>query len=255
MATKQPQLLTPANEVLAEPGEIVRVEPATPLEMMRQAMSQGLSAEQLEKWTVLAERWADRQASEAFGKSLAKFAAICPSVFKGRKTVAKEGSDFAYKFASFDDVMREVGPVLAECGISVGFDTKHDLEKHMICVTCRIRVGSHFEDRTFMCPTASTLKVSDAQKFGSALSYAKRYCLCAALNIVTTDVDDDGTSGSFEYIEPEQVEELNNLIIDKNADLSRFLKWADVLSLDKMLKVDFAKSKDMLVRKQRAVTA
>ncbi len=67
---------------------------------------------------------------------------------------------------------------------------------------------------------------------------------------MTTDQDDDG-QGTFEYIEPEQVEAINNLIVEKNADLARFLKWAEIESLDKMLKVDFAKAKDMLQRKQR----
>jgi hypothetical protein len=146
--------------------------------------------------------------------------------------------------------MREVAPILAQCGISVGFNTEHDTAKGFLMVTCRIRVGAHFEDRKFACPVASSLNVSEAQKFGSALSYAKRYCFCAAMNIVVTDEDDDG-SGTFEYIDETQVETLNSLIAERNADFKKFLAWAEIPELGKMLKSNFPKAVDMLRRKAR----
>lgn len=227
-------------------------QPLTPLAMMQQAMASGLDAEQIGKWMELQERFENRRAAEVFGEALSKFQKICPTVFKGRKTKAKEGSDFAYNFAGFDDVMREVSPALAECGISIGFDTDHNLEKGILSVTCRIRVGSHFEDRKFACPVASTLKVSEAQKFGSALSYAKRYCLCAALNIVTTDHEDDDGQGTFAYITQEQVGQLNELLEQTNSDLARFLAWAQIDKLSDMQADVFPKAMDILRRKARS---
>jgi hypothetical protein len=223
---------------------------ATPMSILQMATEKGANVETIERLSALAERWQDRKAQEEFAAALAKFQTLCPTVFKGRAT--KEGAGgFGYKFASFDDIMREAGPILSECGISVGFDTSHDLEKGMLTVTCRIRVGGHFEDRTFSCPVASSLKVSEAQKFGSALSYAKRYCFCAAMNIVVTDEDDDGT-GTFEYIDETQVETLNTLIAEKNANFKKFLEWAQIPELSKMLKSNYAKAIDMLRRKARS---
>ena len=220
--------------------------------IMQKMVEQGSDVGQLERMIALVERWQDRNAQADFAAALNRFQSLCPTVFKGRAT--KEGSSgFGYKFASFDDIMRAAAPALAECGISIGFDTTQDLEKGLLIVKCRIRVGSYYEDRTFACPVASSLKVSDAQKFGSALSYAKRYCLCAALNIVTTDHDDDG-QGTIEFIDEDQVAALEAMIAEKNVDMVRFLKWAEIASLDRMLKTDFAKSKDMLVRKQRGAS-
>lgn len=222
------------------------------MEMMNTAIANGLDADQLAKFTDLIERWENRRAAEKFADALARFQSLCPTVFKRRATKEQAGSTFGYNFASFDDVMREAGPVLAECGIVVGFDTEHNLEKNILTITCRVRVGSHYEDRKFACPTTSTLKVSDAQKFGSALSYAKRYCFCAALNIVVTDEDDDGVHGTFEYIGEGQLAELERLIEEKHVDLPRFLKWAEIESLDKMVVSEFPKALDTLNRKQRS---
>jgi hypothetical protein len=116
-------------------------------------------------------------------------------------------------------------------------------------VVCCIRVGAHYQDHHFTTPVPADLKVNDTQKMGAALSYAKRYVLCAALNIVVTDEDNDAAS-LMDLIGDPEIEQLNTLIYEKNVDLRRFLDWAGVESLDKMPRAKFDKALDMLKRKK-----
>ncbi len=50
----------------------------------------------------------------------------------------------------------------------------------------------HSERTEFLVPIDVQARMNDAQKAGSALTYGRRYALCAALGIVTAEEDDDG---------------------------------------------------------------
>lgn len=217
--------------------------PNNPFALIALGIERGIDPEKMKGLYDLYERHERNQAAERFGVALAAFQGACPTVLKHRKTKESAGSSFGYNFASFDDVMAQAKPFLVANEISVSFDTNHNLEKGILTVTARIRVGTHFEDKTFSCPVASSLKISDAQKYGSALSYAKRYCLCAALNIVTTDQDDDG-KGTYEYISEDQVAEINTLLEKCNGspDLRGLLHWLNVPNLGELPASEFSKA-------------
>jgi ERF superfamily protein len=70
------------------------------------------------------------------------------------------------------------------------------------------------------------------QSYGSAESYARRYALLAALNIVTTDVDDDGTkAGAEEGLSVDQERILRELLKSKNRDEAKFCAYAKIEGL------------------------
>jgi hypothetical protein len=221
------------TEQMTEPQAALAV-PMTPMTLIERALVKGIDPEQLSRLMDLQERYEKRQAADEFGRALAEFQKRCPAVFKWREM---KGTNQSYKFASLDDVMRAAGPVLAECGISISFDTSH--ENNMLKVTCRIRVGSHSEDKTFTTPVPD-MRVNDTQRFGAALTYAKRYAICAALNIVTTDQDVDA-SNLENYVSLGQIKQLDDLIVEKGVDKKRFLAWANVADLDLILARDFPK--------------
>jgi hypothetical protein len=219
------------------------------LPVIQDAVARGTDPEKLSKMLDIYERWQNNRAQERFGRALEAFQAECPQVPKRRTT---EGGKFQFSYASLDDVMKIAQPLLAKNAISLAFDAQHESRDNSttINVTLRIRVGAYYEDRKFGCPIPKDLSASQPQQWGAALSYAKRYALCAALNIVVTDEDDDA-AGVVATISATQMLELEVLIRDTSTNLDKFLRWLNVDSLDVIPAASFAKAKEMLQRKSK----
>lgn len=215
----------------------------TPISLISKAIENKISPDQLGKLYDLQERFEKNEAAKAFSLALAQFQSRMPVVFKSRTAKVK---DWQYSFASYDDVMRDAAPILADCKIALSFSTEP--AQGGIKVTCRVRHGTHFEDHTLTVPIPA-MTVNDTQRFGAALSYAKRYALCAALNIVVSDEDDDA-SRQMELVNAQDLAQLKELIEEKRADMERFMKWAGVKKLEEMTKDTWLKAMDMLRRKQ-----
>jgi hypothetical protein len=94
------------------------------------------------------------------------------------------------------------------------------------------------------------MRVNDTQRWGAALSYAKRYSLCAALSIVLGDEDSDA-EGLVETVGEEEIATLKELIEATSTDLKRFLKWAAIDQLKDMSRDFFPAAVSELRRKQK----
>lgn len=228
--------------------ELTRPESISPLALIDKAIEKGFDAAQLSHLMDLQERFEKNQAAKAFAEAMTRFQASCHNVLKRR--TADAAGKFSYKYASFDDIMKEIGPHLAECGLAVTFQIAETQKPNILKITCHIRHGIHVEATDSFVPIPA-MTVNDTQKFGAAVSYGKRYVLCAALNIVTTDVDDDAT-GLADVIPPSQVEELRELLWQKDKDEKRFCVYIGVQSLEEMNSRDFATAADFL-RRQKTV--
>jgi hypothetical protein len=210
--------------------------PNDPMAIIAMAVQSGCEPAQLRELLELQREYAKDRAAEAYGAAITRFQQLCPRIHKGREVNA---GPLRYQFASYDDVMLVAGPHLSACGIALSFSTeKNDTG---IRVTCRIRVGTHAEDCTLDVPVPD-MKVNNTQRYGAALSYAKRYALCAALNIVVTDdVDDDGAS-CHDPITEEQEVELRELLEAKGGNLEKFCVFMGVKQLSEIPVSDFPKA-------------
>lgn len=225
-------------------GEL-SVVPANPLTILSRMVERGADPTSIERMSALAERWQEIASREKFATALAAFQAECPAIHKGRKADR-------FQYAGFDDVMKVAGPILARHTISVAFDSQHT--DKLLVITCRIRVGPYHEDRSFSVPVPASLKVSEPQQYGAALSYAKRYCLCAALNIVTTDEDNE--NNLLVRITPDQIAVINTQLQETGMGVDAFNKAFEIESLDMLPAVHFAAAmvrlNDYKTRKARA---
>lgn len=215
----------------------------SPMALLQQAVANNMDPQQLMQLTDLYERWEKNQAAAEFGAAVAKFQSRCPRIHKERKVNA---GPLNYQYASFDDVMREAAPHLAECGLAVSFSSENTDKG--LRITCRVRRGVHFEDHSLEVPIPD-MKVNSTQRYGAALNYAKRYCFCAALNIVVTDDVDDDANSVYETIDDQQELEITALIDEKNIDRAKFLKWMGVESVLDIPAKDYRKAMDALRRK------
>lgn len=200
---------------------LTAVPAANPLAILAAAVERGADPDQLEKLLALQVRYEANQAAKEFGDALAEFQATCPPITKSRQ--AGQGS-FAYDYAAYEDVWSVAGPLLSRLGISVSYSTEP--QDGGVMGTVYLRKGVHVETRTMFVPTPG-MKVNATQQYGAAVSYVKRYLLCAALNIVTTDEDNDA-HGLGETVTEEQAVRIQEWVDQKNVNVPRFLEWLGV---------------------------
>lgn len=164
------------------------------------------------------ERIDARNAERSLADALARFQESCPRVHKGKK--GGQGN-----YAPFDAVMEVAKPHLGANGLSVSFDT--EATEGGVIATCHVmhRDGARFS-RKASVPIDTAGRMNVAQQMGSAISYAKRYAMTAALNIVTTDEDDDGAAAGTQAITREEADAmldlLNQLPKDKQSLVLKF---------------------------------
>ena len=226
----------------------------TPMVLLKNALDKGLDIDKLERLFELQERYEKQEAAKAYAAALTEFQAAMPIVHK-RRTAKEDGNFKGYAYASYDDVWIVAGPICGRLGIVVKFDTEPDkfdteviakdgqrtpVKMNAMKCTCTIRVGIHTETTTLSLPVPQIRAANDTQRSGGALSYLRRYTLCAALNIVCSDEDNDA-HGLLDYIDDVEVKHLRELLKAFNRDEKRFCDFAKVPSLADITKADYPK--------------
>jgi len=219
-----------------------------PMQIVQQAIEKGHSPEHLGKFLEMAQVLERRAAEEAFGKALAAFQAECPPIVKRRAVLnrkdAQGNQSERYRFASYDDVHEVIAPLLRRHGISLSFTSP--TTKELFAMTMRVRVGSYYEDKPYSAPMpdlgklAGQMYLTEPQAFGIALSYHKRYCLCAGLNLVVTDEDNDA-QGRVDAASAEEIDHIRRGLAATRTEMSWFLNWLNLDRLEDMTKLDYKK--------------
>lgn len=127
----------------------------------------------------------------SLAEALAAFQADLPDVRKTEtaKVATKSGRDFEYRYADLADVSKAVLPKLGALGLSwitrptLTTDGKFVLAYRLLHVSGESIEGEY------------PMQTGDAQAMGSAITYARRYALCAVTGVMP-DSDDDGAAAS-----------------------------------------------------------
>jgi hypothetical protein len=225
----QPLLISdpPADGLARRPAEPAALNPLT---LLQTAIERGMNPDQLGKLMDMADRWEAAQAAKAFAAAVTAFQAELPEVIK-RRTGGKDG---AYTYAAFEDIMEVAGPVLARHRIVVTFSTD-DLPNNRLKIVCRVRVGVHVEETAFVIPVPGRIggenTTNETQRQGAALSYGKRYCFCAALNVVVAREDNDAAT-LFQLVTPNELAQLKAMAKERDVNIPGFMKRLKVESDD-----------------------
>lgn len=169
------------------------------------------------------------EAAKAFAAAITEFQRRCPQIYKSREA-------YTATYAALEDIMVVVKPILSDLGIAVTFTMSMEgpAEKPLTKCACRVRVGTHVETTDVFVPTMQAQKgTNDTQAMGAVVSYAKRYALCAALNIITTKEDNDAATEAL--LTKVQVAEISRLISAcQNPTVAHegLLKWAKADTLE-----------------------
>ena len=125
-------------------------------------------------------------------------------------TLPKDTNGYNYKYTNLDTVISTLRPILAK--YNIGFmQSLTTTESGKAAITTRLfnTAGEWLEDTTPL-PDVSLSKGNAAQNLGAAVTYMKRYTLCAMLG-VSCDEDTDGKAdGNPDINEQKQNEKQNS---------------------------------------------
>lgn len=131
--------------------------------------------------------FADR--SETIGELAKALTAALGELEDVVKTQTAKAGTFSYKYATLADALGMARPILAKHGVAVMQTAETDENVVSVWTTLMHSSGEFLTHQPTRLPSGA-----DAQKTGSAITYARRYSLMAALGLATED--DDGASAS-----------------------------------------------------------
>lgn len=110
-------------------------------------------------------------------------------------TLPKDKQGFNYNYTDFDTVVKTVKPILKKnhLGFCQLLDSKEN-GKNGVTTILFHESGESFQS-WFELPAVVLGKANNAQNIGAAISYIKRYALCAILGC-SSDEDTDGMTGA-----------------------------------------------------------
>lgn len=132
------------------------------------------------------------QPTASLGAALATLQTRLPQIRKGEtaKVETAKGS-YSYTYAGLAQISAQILPLLGGLGLS--FIAKPTfLEGRFVLAYSLLHVSGEREDGQYPLPTSGT-----PQAIGSAITYGRRYCLCAVTGIAPED-DDDASAAEAE---------------------------------------------------------
>jgi hypothetical protein len=223
-------MTTETNELALQDEDRLAVVQPTPLELMRQVIERGITAESvgvMERLVNLDREMKKDAAAREFNAAFNALQSKMPAVEADRPVPDKSGN-VKYLYAPFESIMAQVKPLLLAHGFALSFSM--DFKDGRVIQHCTLsHIGGHSRTNTFMArvgggPPGS----SEAQGDGAASTYAKRFALCGALNIVI-ERDTDGRPDARNEgtpISEDQALYLRDLVKQTKSNESAFLKYA-----------------------------
>ena len=125
--------------------------------------------------------------SESIGELAKALTSALSELVDVSKTQTAKAGSFSYKYATLADALGMARPILGKHGVAV-MQTAETNDNDVYAYTTLMHTSGEFLTHK---PTRLPVGM-DAQKTGSAITYARRYSLMAALGLATED--DDGAS-------------------------------------------------------------
>jgi hypothetical protein len=119
--------------------------------------------------------------------ALAKVQAALPRIEK--RSTADTGS-YSYDYANLADVSHKIMPLLGENGLAFSARPTINADGKFVLAYSLLHESGDREDGEYPLPNGTP------QQQGSAISYARRYTLCAVTGVAPADDDDDGAAAS-----------------------------------------------------------
>lgn len=213
------------------------------------AIAKSLPVETMEKLFTLREKVKAEYAKEEFMKAMSSFQKDCPVIEKKNPVTSKSGQ-IIYHFANLGDIVEQVKKPLGDNNLSYDF-LAEDL-KDFLKITCTVTHAlGYSKSSSFQIPIGVEAYMTDVQKYGARVTFAKRYAFCNALGILTNDEDVDAKDEEvIQIISKELIESISNaknneelkVIWDKNKGLGK--EFASLVTKQKKFLAEVSKNEN-----------
>ena len=115
--------------------------------------------------------------------------------------IGKDREGFGYRYATLPKILRTIVPIISAHGVAV-FQPLDNVNGEPAIRTILLHTSGERLEWVYPIHKAGMAKVNDAQQFGAAVTYARRYGLVGALNVPVDDEDDDAACLTENRAEP-----------------------------------------------------
>jgi hypothetical protein len=238
------------NEIIVRPEMSMQPADPTPLSLIAKLIESGsLTTESVavaKELVALKEHMEDRQAEKDFATSFAAMQSEL-GAFQATKPVPDRNGNTRYMYLPYEEIMGRIQPILSRYGFSVSFSTEFRDSRIVQTCTLQHQSGYHRDFTAFVRIGGGPPGCTESQADGAAMTYAKRYALCNALNITVEHDTDARPQGG--PITQEQVDTLHQMVIDSGSDEKKFLKFAGANTFAEIGSARYQELFDTLKRK------
>jgi hypothetical protein len=198
------------------------------------------------------------QARAAFNAAFARVAAQMPRIKKkgaiehpANRNQPDGPKRKISSYARLEDIDAAIRPLLDAEGFALSFDTAPRTGEGggLIVTATLLHEAGHSRSASIPVPLDTSGAKNNIQGYGSALSYGRRYSLCAVLNIVTEGEDDDGVRGGIEFIDAPAVKQLDDLLRRTRSNFDDFCRVMGVRSLVDIQVQDYPRAVNAVMAK------
>lgn len=174
-----------------QPALVQRTADSSVETFISQAIQAQVPIETLERLLAMRKEVRADQAREAFTMAMAKFQKECPVIAK-TKPVKNKNGDVTYKYAPLDSIILQVKEALGNNDLAYDFDERKSEDGTKLTAICTITHSmGHSKSASFEVEIGTEAYMTDTQKYGARMTFAKRYAFCNVLGIATGDEDTD----------------------------------------------------------------
>lgn len=207
------------------------------------AMNPDLDVDKMEKLFDLYERDLARKAREAFNRDMSKVQGEMRPIYKDAIN-----PDTSSKYARLESVIIAISPIYTKHGFALSFNTgKSELGDMYILIECEVSHADGYS-KTYKYDSPiddkgrkGTINKTAPHGRSSAVAYGRRYLTAMIFNLAMIGDDKDG-NGVNESISIAQQSELRDLMIEKEVDEEKFLKYMKFKSIDLIPKKAYARA-------------
>lgn len=170
--------------------------------LIERAISNGADVETIERIYGLSERQQAKAAEKAYYADMNGLQSELPTIEHTKAISYEKGGQTIVKgtYTPWEDIDAQIRPIYIKYGFSLSFEIDQPIDGQTgPAVSCIVmhKDGHKVQYKPMRLPPDPSGSKNSAQAIGSAVSYAKRYSACLALNITTKGAeghseDDDG---------------------------------------------------------------
>jgi hypothetical protein len=215
----------------------------------RAAANPEVDVNKLEKLLDMQERVLRRGAEIAFNVAFAEMQSQLPVIQQNGAIVVN--GQVRSKYALFEDINEAVKPILKKHGFALTFKTETTKGEAKVTGILMHNEG-HREETDITLDADTSGSKNGVQSIGSSISYGKRYCLCALLNITSRGEDDDGLAAGVNRITDKQAADLQALAEEVKANIPAFCSYFKIKKLAELPAAKYQDAIKALEKKRKA---